>query len=259
MRSCLFARFERAEDEHVRPIRQPRCRSTRCPNAAGGVADGAAGGAAGEAGVETGSGVSSAMRAAVLLQSWTGSAGSGRDEMERARRGHSGHAGCAVRRCGVYSSERAGCRGAGGAATSSCMPLIVQPQSERGVCAGTSTRMKSWPLCLHARGTHAMNTQICALLSLLVTAERASTGVSVHQCNQAQVSWISKQPGIDGRYGAREAYRQGLVTRHRLGHARWRPGPGFGPHIAQRWPFCWPARPARRQWRNLLSEAHKVR
>ena len=116
------------------------------------------------------------MRAAVLLQSWTGSAGSGRDEMERARRGHSGHAGCAVRRCGVYSSERAGRRGAGGAATSSCMPLIVQLQSERGVCAGTSTRMKSWPLCLHARGTHAMNTQICALLSLFVTAERASTG-----------------------------------------------------------------------------------
>ena len=173
-----------------------------------------------------------------MLQSWTGSAGSGRDEMERARRGHSGHAGCAVRRCGVYSSERAGRRGAGGSATSSCMPLIVQPQSERGVCAGTSTRMKSWPLCLHARGTHAMNTQICALLSLFVTAERASTGVSVHQCNQAQVSWISKQPGI-------------MADR--------RPGPGFGPHIAQRWPFCWPARPARRQWRNLLSEAHKVR
>ena len=109
-----------------------------------------------------------------LLQSWTGSAGSGRDEMERARRGHSGHAGCAVRHCGVYSSERAGHRGAGGAATSSCMPLIVQLQSERGVCAGTSTRMKSWPLCLHARGTHAMNTQICALLSLFVTAERGS-------------------------------------------------------------------------------------
>ena len=100
------------------------------------------------------------------------------------------------------------------------MPLIVQLQSERGVCAGTSTRMKSWPLCLHARGTHAMNTQICALLSLFVTAERESTGVSVHQCNQAQVSWISKQPGFDGRYGARAAYRQGLVTRHRLGHAR---------------------------------------
>ena len=185
--------------------------------------------------------------------------GQGGMRWTRARRGHSGHAGCAVRRCGVYSSDRAGCRGAGGAATSSCMPLIVQPQSERGVCAGTSTRMKSWPLCLHARGTHAMNTQICALLSLLVTAERASTGVSVHQCNQAQVSWISKQPGIDGRYGARAAYRQGLVTRHRLGHARWRPGLGFGPHIAQRWPFCWPARPARRQWRNLLSEAHKER
>ena len=149
------------------------------------------------------------MRAAVLLQSWTGSAGSGRDEMERARRGHSGHAGCAVRRCGVYSSERAGRRGAGGAATSSCMPLIVQLQSElheRGVCAGTSTRMKSWPLCHHARGTHAMNTQICALSSLFVTAERASTGVSVHQCNQAQGSRISKQPGIDGRHGARAAY-----------------------------------------------------
>ena len=185
--------------------------------------------------------------------------GQGGMRWTRARRGHSGHAGCAVRHCGVYSSERAGRRGAGGAATSSCMPLIVQLQSERGVCAGTSTRMKSWPLCLHARGTHAMITQICALLSLLVTAECASTGVSVHQCNQAQVSWISKQPGIDGRYGARAAYRQGLVTRHRLGHARWRPGPGFGPHIAQRWPFCWPARPARRQWRNLLSEAHKVR
>ena len=49
----------------------------------GGVAGGVAGGAAGEAGVETGSGVSSAMRAAVLLQSWTGSAGSGRDEMDK--------------------------------------------------------------------------------------------------------------------------------------------------------------------------------
>jgi len=92
--------------------------------------------------------------------------GQGGMRWTRARRGHSGHAGCAVRRCGVYSSDRPGCRGAGGAATSSCMPLIVQPQSERGVCAGTSTRMKSWPLCLHARGTHAMNTQICALLSL---------------------------------------------------------------------------------------------
>ena len=152
---------------------------------------------------------------------------------------------------------------AGGAATScvavACLSSCSGKASVCGMCAGTSTRMKSWPLCLHARGTHAMNTQICALLSLFVTAERASTGVSVHQCNQAQVSWISKQPGIDGRYGARAAYRQGLVTRHRLGHARWRPGPGFGPHIAQRWPFCWPARPARRQWRNLLSEAHKVR
>ena len=111
--------------------------------------------------------------------------GQGGMRWTRARRGHSGHAGCAVRRCGVYSSDRPGCRGAGGAATSSCMPLIVQPQSERGVCAGTSTRMKSWPLCLHARGTHAMNTQICALSSLFVTAERASTGVSVHQCNPA--------------------------------------------------------------------------
>ena len=132
--------------------------------------------------------------------------------------------------------------------------------------------MKSWPLCLHARGTHAMNTQICALLSLFVTAERASTGVSVHQCNQAQVSWISKQPGIDGRYGARVAYRQGLVTRRRLGHARWRPGPGFGPHptsisaghsvgprvasgeiCSQRRTEC-----VKRTWFSMVAEAHRV-
>ena len=41
------------------------------------------------------------------------------------------------------------------------------------------------PLSGPGRGTHAMNTQICALSSLFVTAERASTGVSVHQCNDA--------------------------------------------------------------------------
>ena len=188
VRSCLFARFERAVVAHVvmhvpsvslgadrraartRPVAWPMARPVAPPERPGSRL---------VQGFRARCGRRCCCRAGRALR------GQGGMRWTRARRGHSGHAGCAVRRCGVYSSERAGRRGAGGAATSSCMPLIVQLQSERGVCAGTSTRMKSWPLCHHARGTHAMNTQICALSSLFVTAERASTGVSVHQCNQA--------------------------------------------------------------------------
>ena len=59
--------------------------------------------------------------------------------------------------------------------------------------AGTSARMNSWPLCLHARGPHAGHTQTLAYASQCVTAERVSTGVCVHH---ARVSWIPKQPGI---------------------------------------------------------------
>ena len=59
--------------------------------------------------------------------------------------------------------------------------------------AGTSARMNSWPLCLHARGPHAGHTQTLAYASQCVTAERVSTGVCVHH---ARVSVISKQPGI---------------------------------------------------------------
>ena len=77
--------------------------------------------------------------------------------------------------------------------TCASVPLIVQPQSERVVSAGTSARMNSWPLCLHARGPHAGHTQTRAHASRCVTVERASTGVCVHH---ARVSWISKQPGV---------------------------------------------------------------
>ena len=85
---------------------------------------------------------------------------------------------------GVVSARRVAC---------SSVPLIVQPQSERDVSAGTSARKNSWPLCLHARGPHAGHTQTRAHASRCVTVERASTGVCVHH---ARVSWISKQPGV---------------------------------------------------------------
>ena len=80
-----------------------------------------------------------------------------------------------------------------GAGVQGCGALIVQPQSERDVSAGTSARINSWPLCLHALGPHAGHTQTRAHASQCVTVERASTGVCVHH---ARVSWISKQPGV---------------------------------------------------------------
>ena len=88
-----------------------------------------------------------------------------------------------------------GAAGAGDAVSArrvagSGVPLIVQPQSERVVSAGTSARKNSWPLCLHARGLH---TQTHAHASRCVTVEHASTGICVHH---ARVSWISKQPGV---------------------------------------------------------------
>ena len=110
----------------------------RCPSAAGG--------AAGEAGVEMSSGVSSAMQTAVLLQIWTsskrallGPVRSGRDEMDKGtERGSdrvSGHTGCAVRRCGVYSSARAGREALVALRAAFARPALAL--SERGVCAGT--------------------------------------------------------------------------------------------------------------------------
>ena len=73
------------------------------------------------------------------------------------------------------------------------MALIVQPQSEHDVSAGTSARMNSWPFCLHARCPRAGHTQTLAHASQCVAAERVSTGICVHH---ARVSWIPKQPGI---------------------------------------------------------------
>ena len=116
--------------------------------------------------------------------------------------GHSGHARSTESCCGVSSLARAGRGGAGGSgamngcgflATGSGMPLIVQPQSEHDVSAGTSARMNSWPFCLHARCPRAGHTQTLAHASQCVAAERVSTGICVHH---ARVSWISKQPGI---------------------------------------------------------------
>ena len=119
--------------------------------------------------------------------------------------GLSGHARCAKTCCGAPSchtsfawNAHGGAAGAGGAVsarrvTCSSVPLIVQPQSERVVSAGTSARKNSWPLCLHARGPHAGHTQTRAHASRCVTVERASTGVCVHH---VRVSWISKQPGV---------------------------------------------------------------
>ena len=91
-----------------------------------------------------------------------------------------------------------GAAGAGGMVSAhrvTCLsvPLIVQPQSERVVSAGTSAHKNSWPLCHHARGPHAGHTQTLAHASQCAAAERVSTGVCVHH---ARVSWISKQPGI---------------------------------------------------------------
>ena len=119
--------------------------------------------------------------------------------------GHSGHARSTESCCGASSLARAGLWGAGGTggsgavngcgflATGSGMPLIVQPQSEHDVSAGTSARMNSWPFCLHARCPRAGHTQTLAHASQCVAAERVSTGICVHH---ARVSWISKQPGI---------------------------------------------------------------
>ena len=115
--------------------------------------------------------------------------------------GHSGYARCATPCCGAPSfawNAQGGAAGAGGAVsarrvTCASVPLIVQPQSERAVSAGSSARKNSWPLCLHARGPHAGHTQTLAYASQCVTAERVSTGVCVHH---ARVSWIPKQPGI---------------------------------------------------------------
>ena len=119
--------------------------------------------------------------------------------------GLSGHARCAKTCCGAPSchtsfawNAHGGAAGAGGAVsarrvTCSSVPLIVQPQSERDVSAGTSARINSWPLCLHALGPHAGHTQTRAHASQCVTVERASTGVCVHH---VRVSWISKQPGV---------------------------------------------------------------
>ena len=81
--------------------------------------------------------------------------------------------------------------GCGFLATGSGMPLIVQPQSEHDVSAGTSARMNSWPFYLHARCPG--HTQTLAHASQCVAAERSSTGICVHH---ARMSWISKQPGI---------------------------------------------------------------
>ena len=118
---------------------------------------------------------------------------------------HSGHARCTESGFGASSFARAGRGGAGGAggsgvvsgcgflATGSGMPLIVQPQSEHDVSAGTSARMNSWPFCLHARCPRAGHTQTLAHASQCVAAERVSTSICVHR---ARVSWISKQPGI---------------------------------------------------------------
>ena len=101
--------------------------------------------------------------------------------------GHSGHARSTESCCGASSLARAGLWGAGGTggsgavngcgflATGSGMPLIVQPQSEHDVSAGTSARMNSWPFCLHARCPRAGHTQTLAHASQCVAAERVST------------------------------------------------------------------------------------
>ena len=117
-----------------------------------------------------------------------------------------GHSGCA--RCATATpcrgapsfawTAQGGAAGAGGMVSArrvTCLsvPLIVQPQSERDVSAGTSARINFWPLCLHALGPHAGHTQTRAHASQCVTVERASTGVCVHH---VRVSWISKQPGV---------------------------------------------------------------
>ena len=115
--------------------------------------------------------------------------------------GHSGYARCAKPCRGAPSfawKGQGGAAGAGGMVsarhvTGLSVPLIVQPQSERVVSAGTSARKNSWPLCLHARGPHAGHTQTRAHASQCVTVEHASTGICVHH---ARVSWISKQPGV---------------------------------------------------------------
>ena len=51
-------------------------------------------------------------------------------------------------------------------------------------------------VCLHAHGPHAGHTQARALASQCVTAKRASCTSTVVCVHHAQVSWISKQPGI---------------------------------------------------------------
>ena len=127
--------------------------------------------------------------------------GGRREGLLCAAGGHSGYARCATpcRGAPFFAwTAQGGAAGAGDAVSArrvagSGVPLIVQPQSERVVSAGTSARKNSWPLCLHARGPHAGHTQTRAHASRCVTVERASTGVCVHH---ARVSWISKQPGV---------------------------------------------------------------
>ena len=124
--------------------------------------------------------------------------GGRREGLLCAAGGHSGYARCATpcRGAPFFAwTAQGGAAGAGDAVSArrvagSGVPLIVQPQSERVVSAGTSARKNSWPLCLHARGLH---TQTHAHASRCVTVEHASTGICVHH---ARVSWISKQPGV---------------------------------------------------------------
>ena len=103
---------------------------------------------------------------------------------------------------GVVSARRVAC---------SSVPLIVQPQSERDVSAGTSARKNSWPLCLHARGPHAGHTQTRAHASRCVTV--GPRGASGDVCFQRRTQPV-KRTGLSMTAAAhRVAVAAGALAR----------------------------------------------